>query len=462
MRISGEVRDQLGLKFAVLFPHLDERQRRLLMGAEARILGHGGIRAVAQAAQVSETTVRKGVDELEAGAEPLRRVRRPGGGRKRAAEVDPELRPALLALVEPDMRGDPMSPLRWTTKSTRRLADELTRQGHRVSADTVADLLREESASPTAPPGPATPPPPVIRSTEGAQSYRARRPAAPLQDREEHNGGPSAMFDSRWMPPALSETLAAVTNTARRRPSVSTPIWRFAPRDLVARVDALAGRGHVGRGLDALGVEDAGAGLGISALGLPDQPSQETVELLEDAVLLPGSEVSVDGLPRGEVVWRVAPGDPGPVDVEDGVHDPAQIVLRRSADVQALPSPDCPPGCQSWFQQLPMGIGQGAWVRPLSARHVSVIPMAAVPPQGANRRDRGRVGIRQERRVRNGPSKAVICHKRRLRSSRPEAVRHLSCNEAPQSGKSALSGQAARPRSRTFAACSRVPGMRWR
>ncbi|WP_331758488.1 ISAzo13 family transposase [Streptomyces anulatus] len=147
MRISGEVRGQLAVKFQVLFPHLDERQRRLLMGAEARILGHGGTRAVAQAAEVSETTVRKGVDELEAGAEPLGRVRRPGGGRKRAAEVDPGLRPALLALVEPDMRGDPMSPLRWTTKSTRRLAGELTRQGHRVSADTVADLLREEGFS---------------------------------------------------------------------------------------------------------------------------------------------------------------------------------------------------------------------------------------------------------------------------------------------------------------------------
>lgn len=118
LRISDEVRDQLGLKFAVLFPHLDERQRRLLMGAEVRILGHGGIRAVAQAAEASETTVRKGVDELEAGAEPLGRVRCPGGGRKRAAEVDPGLRRALLALVEPDMRGDPMSPLRWTTSDT--------------------------------------------------------------------------------------------------------------------------------------------------------------------------------------------------------------------------------------------------------------------------------------------------------------------------------------------------------
>ncbi|MER6274306.1 ISAzo13 family transposase [Streptomyces sp900105755] len=147
MGIPNETRDQLAVKFGVLFPHLDERQRRLLMGAEARILGHGGIRAVAQAAEVSETTVRKGVDELEAGAEPLGRVRRPGGGRKRAAEADPGLRPALLALVEPDMRGDPMSPLRWTTKSTGKLADELTRQGHRVCADTVADLLREEGFS---------------------------------------------------------------------------------------------------------------------------------------------------------------------------------------------------------------------------------------------------------------------------------------------------------------------------
>lgn len=128
MSVSDEVRGQLAVRFEVLFPHLDERQRRLMMGAEARILGHGGIRAVARAARVSETTVRKGVNELEAGEEPLGRVRRPGGGRKRSAELDPELRPALLALVEPDERGDPMSPLRWTVKSTRILAAELTGQ----------------------------------------------------------------------------------------------------------------------------------------------------------------------------------------------------------------------------------------------------------------------------------------------------------------------------------------------
>ncbi|MFI6505681.1 ISAzo13 family transposase [Nonomuraea typhae] len=147
MGVAAETMTMLAAKFEAVFPHLDERQRRLLMGAEARVLGHGGIRAVARAAGVREATVAAGVKELEAGQEPLGRVRRPGGGRKRVADLDLQLRPALLALVEPDMRGDPMSPLRWTTTSTRKLAAELTRQGHKVSADTVADLLRQEGFS---------------------------------------------------------------------------------------------------------------------------------------------------------------------------------------------------------------------------------------------------------------------------------------------------------------------------
>jgi transposase len=139
--------EMLAAKFGAILPHLDERQRRLLMGAEARALGHGGIRLVAQAAGVREATVSLGVTELDSGAEPLGRARRPGGGRKRAADLDPGLRLALLALVEPQERGDPVSPLRWTTKSTRALSAELTRQGHKVGADTVGDLLREEGFS---------------------------------------------------------------------------------------------------------------------------------------------------------------------------------------------------------------------------------------------------------------------------------------------------------------------------
>ncbi|MFU8855223.1 ISAzo13 family transposase [Micromonospora sp. SL1-18] len=147
MGVVTEAEGILAAKFRVLFPHLDERQRRLLMGAEARALGHGGIRLVARAAGVAESTVSRGVSDLDAGEEPLGRTRRVGGGRKRLVDLDPGLRVALLALVEPDMRGDPMSPLRWTTKSTRNLAEELTLQGWRISADTVADVLRGEGFS---------------------------------------------------------------------------------------------------------------------------------------------------------------------------------------------------------------------------------------------------------------------------------------------------------------------------
>jgi transposase len=147
MGVMVVTEEMLAAKFESVLPHLDERQRRLVMGAEARALGHGGIRLVAKAAGVREATVSRGVAELEGGEEPLGRARRPGGGRKQAAEADPGLVPALLRLVEPDERGDPVSPLRWTVKSTRRLAAELTAQGHRVGADTVGDLLRGQGFS---------------------------------------------------------------------------------------------------------------------------------------------------------------------------------------------------------------------------------------------------------------------------------------------------------------------------
>jgi transposase len=149
MRIDTEVREQLATRFAVLLPHLNERQQRLALATEARLVGHGGVRAVAEAAGVSATTVRRGVDELDSGEDPLPvgRVRRAGGGRKRVSTNDPDLVSALLALVEPDERGDPMSPLRWTTKSLRHLAEELTGQGHPVSAPTVGRLLRDNGFS---------------------------------------------------------------------------------------------------------------------------------------------------------------------------------------------------------------------------------------------------------------------------------------------------------------------------
>ncbi len=105
-----------------------------------------GVAVVARAAGVSRVTVTGGVRELDAGDEPLGRTRRVGGGRKSVTKTDPG-RAALLALVEPESRGDPESPLRWTTKSLRHLADELTQAGCPVSAPTVARLLREENFS---------------------------------------------------------------------------------------------------------------------------------------------------------------------------------------------------------------------------------------------------------------------------------------------------------------------------
>ena len=147
MAFPVELEETLAGKFASVLPHLDERQRRLVLGAEARALGHGGIKLVARAAGVSSATVSKGVADLEEGGQPLGRARRPGGGRKRVTETDPGVRQALLELVEPSSRGDPESPLRWTTKATRKLAEELTKLGHRVSAWTVGNLLREEHFS---------------------------------------------------------------------------------------------------------------------------------------------------------------------------------------------------------------------------------------------------------------------------------------------------------------------------
>jgi Rhodopirellula transposase DDE domain len=127
--------------FAVLSPHLNERQRRLLAGAQARALGRGGVAAVARASGMSRSTVSSGVGEVDAGPELTERVRRPGAGRPLAEERDPGLVDALDALVEPTARGDPESPLRWTCKSTRNLADALTAAGHPVSANVVAELL---------------------------------------------------------------------------------------------------------------------------------------------------------------------------------------------------------------------------------------------------------------------------------------------------------------------------------
>jgi len=133
----------IAARFAAVSPHLDERQRRIFVGAEARALGRGGVALVSRATGMTRQTLYKALDELDDPPELEGRVRRVGGGRKRITQVDPGLAAALDALVDPDTRGDPMSPLRWTCKSTGQLALALTKGGHPVSPDAVGTLLRE-------------------------------------------------------------------------------------------------------------------------------------------------------------------------------------------------------------------------------------------------------------------------------------------------------------------------------
>lgn len=147
MAVAPEVVESLRAKFGALLPHLDERAQRLTLGAEARSLGHGGIAAVARASGSSRSRVQQGVAELESGAAPLGRIRRPGAGRKPITTTDPGIVGALLGLVEPTRRGDPESALCWTTLSTQKLAAELTASGHPVSAVKVAQLLKEAGFS---------------------------------------------------------------------------------------------------------------------------------------------------------------------------------------------------------------------------------------------------------------------------------------------------------------------------
>jgi transposase len=131
-------------RLADLLPRLNERDRRLALAAEAKSWGRGGITAVHDATGASRKTIQRGMAELSddpAGERPDR-VRAPGGGRKKADVINPELVDALDSLIEPDTRGDPESPLRWTAKSTRHLAAALKELGHSISHNSVANLLR--------------------------------------------------------------------------------------------------------------------------------------------------------------------------------------------------------------------------------------------------------------------------------------------------------------------------------
>jgi transposase len=140
----------LRTKYGRLSGSLTERSRRLWAASEAMALGHGGIALVERATGVSRSTITRGIGEIEADASgnlPPERTRRPGGGRKRATQKDRTLLEDLDALVEPMTRGDPETPLRWTSKSLRHLSDELAAMGHDVSYALVGRLLKQSGYS---------------------------------------------------------------------------------------------------------------------------------------------------------------------------------------------------------------------------------------------------------------------------------------------------------------------------
>src|SRR5208337_4517446 len=135
--------EKLQHKFDTLFPHLNERQQHLVAAFDAQQLGRGGISIVSRVTGFSRPTIYRAIESLSQRPLPVGRVRHSGAGRKALVQCDPQLLQALEALVDPDTRGDPMSPLRWTCKSTRELARLLTAQGHPVSHMTVAQLLHD-------------------------------------------------------------------------------------------------------------------------------------------------------------------------------------------------------------------------------------------------------------------------------------------------------------------------------
>jgi hypothetical protein len=141
--------ESVGLRFRSLSSFLNERMRRLVAAAESAAVGYGGVSLVARATGVSRRAITEGMKELSQQkvlAEPVpsqSRIRRKGAGRKRTVDKDPRIRGDLDRLVDPATRGDPESPLRWTCKSVRMLAEELQREGHPVSHQTVAELLHE-------------------------------------------------------------------------------------------------------------------------------------------------------------------------------------------------------------------------------------------------------------------------------------------------------------------------------
>jgi transposase len=141
--VNKKNQDELKIKLSGILPELNERQRRILLAAEAESIGHGGIKILSDISGVAVSTIRRGIKELKKKPKKLILVRREGAGRKRSTEINPELTKILQDIIEPETRGDPENPLRWTCKSVRNIADALKKEKLDVCHQTVASILHD-------------------------------------------------------------------------------------------------------------------------------------------------------------------------------------------------------------------------------------------------------------------------------------------------------------------------------
>lgn len=142
MKLS-EKEKQLRLKLSEILPLLNERQRRVLAAAEAKAYGKGGIQAIARITGMSRQTIYSGINDLGKKVEDVDKVRKTGGGRKKLTTIEPKIIDVLEAIMDPDTRGDPESPLRWTCKSVRNLCENLSKNGFKIGRQSVANILHE-------------------------------------------------------------------------------------------------------------------------------------------------------------------------------------------------------------------------------------------------------------------------------------------------------------------------------
>jgi len=242
----ADLADSVARRYEVLRPHLSEFQRRLWLGAEAAELGSCGVAVVAAATGVAADTVRRGLREADDGADPgAGRSRKAGGGRKRAESHDGELVLAFESLIDPATRGDPMSPLRWTSKSIRALTAALREKGHRVSDFVVRRLLRERGYSLQA----------NVKTAEGAQHPDRDAQFGYLNDQAEQHlaaGDPVISVDTK-----KKELIGAYQNAGREWQPAGQPV-QVKVHDFI---DPALGKAN------PYGVYDVGADTGWVSVG---------------------------------------------------------------------------------------------------------------------------------------------------------------------------------------------------